>query len=466
MNTSSREDRKILIIDDEAVNIQIMNQSLEDEYEELLFATSGEDGLAAAAEDIPDLILLDIMMPEMDGYEVCQKLKANPKTREIPVIFVTAMTDEKDEAKGFACGAIDYITKPISQPVLKVRVKNHLNLKLAHEALAQKNEELTQKNKKLEEMAVLRETVERISRHDIKTPLNGIILVPEVLMEDSNLTREQKDLLQTVVEGGHRIREMIDSSLELYKMETGTYRYEPVMLNVLPLFHKVIRETENLSSKKGISAEIRIHGRPAAKEDSFTVKGEPQLCYSLFANLFKNAVEASPEQGRIAVSMEKKGKDCFIRLHNEGAVPEQIRNRFFEKYVTAGKYRGTGLGTYSAKLMAKTLGGDISLQTSEEAGTAITICLHKADDEQYIAETKDMEEPVAETEKLLAPPRVLLEQLYKFVRSGTIISIINMSNEIEQAGEQYFPFAAKVRKLADGFETRKLRDLVETYLTN
>ncbi|MCP4698462.1 MAG: response regulator [Gammaproteobacteria bacterium] len=474
----SQDKKKVLVIDDVAANINIMGVALQDEYE-MFAATSGEDGLTAAEEERPDLILLDIMMPKMDGYEVCQKLKADPNTREIPVIFVTAMIDEKDESKGFACGAIDYIAKPIRPPIVKARVKNHLNLKLAHKALAEKNEELAQKNeklaqnnKKLEEMAVLRETVERITRHDIKTPLNGIIGFPQQMMQDSNLTGKQKDLLETVADSGRTILEMIDSSLELYKMEMGTYCYEPVMLDLLPLFHKVIRETDNLIGEKGVSAEIRVHGRPAAKKDSFAVEGEPRLCYSLFANLFKNAVEASPKQGRIAVSLEKKGEECFITVHNGGAVPEQIRVRFFEKYITAGKYRGTGLGTYSAKLIAETLGGGISLRTSEQAGTTITVRLRKADDEEYAMEIRDNQhkektsvpEPAAETKKSPAPPRALLDQLYDLSLRGDIIGIQNMTDEIEQAGEQYLPFTAEVRTLADEFQIKKVHDFIKIYL--
>ncbi|MCP4697652.1 MAG: response regulator, partial [Gammaproteobacteria bacterium] len=428
--------------------------------------TNPVKGLETASQGNFDLFIIDIMMPEMNGYEVCQKLKSDPNTRGIPVIFITAMSSAQDEAKGLAYGAIDYIIKPISPPIVKARVKNHLNLKLAHETLAEKTEELAQQNKKLEEMAVLRETVERITRHDIKTPLNGIISLPQQMMQNSNLTGEQKESLKMIAEGGRAILEIIDSSLELYQMETGTYRYEAVRLDLLPLLHKIIRETENLSSKKGVSAEIRVHGRPAAKKDRFTVEGEWRLCYSLFANLFKNAMEASPKKGRIAVSLEEKEEECFITMYNGGAVPEEIREHFFEKYVTAGKCRGTGLGTYSAKLMAETLSGGIYLRTSEKAGTAITVRLRKADDEKY---SPDMEkttapEPAGETEKLLAPPRTLLEQLYSFSQHGDIISAQNMPDEIERAGEQYLSFAAKVRKLADEFEIGKLRDFIEPYV--
>ncbi len=125
----------ILIIDDTPVNIRILSELLVDDYE-ILFSTSGTDGLQRAHIERPDLILLDIMMPGMDGYEVCRRLKADPALETIPVIFVTALGQEADEAKGLQIGAIDYITKPISPPIVKARVKNHLKLKRYQDMLA------------------------------------------------------------------------------------------------------------------------------------------------------------------------------------------------------------------------------------------------------------------------------------------------------------------------------------------
>ncbi|MBF0426088.1 MAG: diguanylate cyclase [Magnetococcales bacterium] len=119
---------KILIVDDMAANIDLLHQALGEEYE-VLFATNGLDALAVAAAESPDLILLDVMMPEMDGYQVCRRLKAEEGTRHIPVIFVTALSEEADEARGLHLGAIDYLTKPVSVPILQARVRNHLELK-------------------------------------------------------------------------------------------------------------------------------------------------------------------------------------------------------------------------------------------------------------------------------------------------------------------------------------------------
>ena len=141
--------QKILIVDDTPANIQILHEVLQSDYA-IFFATNGPDALHIVQREIPDLILLDIMMPEMDGYEVCTRIKADPRTHQIPVIFITAMSAEEDEAQGLECGAIDYITKPISPPIVKARVKNHLELKSQRDALEELSLELVEKNRQLE----------------------------------------------------------------------------------------------------------------------------------------------------------------------------------------------------------------------------------------------------------------------------------------------------------------------------
>lgn len=126
---------KILIVDDAPVNIQILNEALKTDNR-IFFATSGRDALDVAAKTIPDLILLDVMMPDMDGYEVCRKLKSDPLLREIPIIFITAMSQHEDEATGFELGAVDYISKPFSPSLVKLRVRNHLELKRQRDTLS------------------------------------------------------------------------------------------------------------------------------------------------------------------------------------------------------------------------------------------------------------------------------------------------------------------------------------------
>jgi len=118
----------ILIVDDMPANIEVLDNVLADDYE-ILFATTGADAVEIATDQLPDIILLDVVMPDMDGYEVCARLKANPQTRDIPIIFITAMNQEEEESRGLNAGGIDYITKPIRPSIVRARVRNHLELK-------------------------------------------------------------------------------------------------------------------------------------------------------------------------------------------------------------------------------------------------------------------------------------------------------------------------------------------------
>jgi diguanylate cyclase (GGDEF)-like protein len=143
---------RILIVDDTLANIEILYKILQGDYD-VFFAKNGRDCLKVVQREMPDLILLDIMMPELDGYQVCSQLKADPLTARIPVIFITAMGSEEDETKGLDCGAIDYLTKPISPPIVRARVRNHLELKRSRDLLEAFSRELTDKNLELKRLA-------------------------------------------------------------------------------------------------------------------------------------------------------------------------------------------------------------------------------------------------------------------------------------------------------------------------
>ena len=144
--------QKILIIDDTPANIQILNAILKDQYQ-IFFATHGKIGLEIARREQPDLILLDIMMPGMSGYDVCSQLKNSEKTHNIPIIFITAMVNPEEEARGLEAGAIDYLTKPVSPPIVRMRIRNHLELKRQRDMLEHLSQERAEKNSILESLA-------------------------------------------------------------------------------------------------------------------------------------------------------------------------------------------------------------------------------------------------------------------------------------------------------------------------
>ncbi|MBF0498246.1 MAG: response regulator, partial [Deltaproteobacteria bacterium] len=229
----------VLVVDDTETNVDILVDILGDDYE-VRVAMDGPGALETVAMAPPDLILLDIMMPGMDGYEVCRKLKADNKTRNIPIIFVTALQGEDDEAKGFELGSVDYITKPFRPATVTARVKTHLELKLSQQDLEKQNE-------LLKEHIRIKEEVERITRHDLKTPLSAVISVPSVILkEQTNLTPEQIELLQMLEETGYRMLDMINSTLDLYKMETGQYQPQLGPVDLLKLVNEIRGETREL----------------------------------------------------------------------------------------------------------------------------------------------------------------------------------------------------------------------------
>jgi two-component system sensor histidine kinase/response regulator len=358
--------KKILLVDDSPENIRILLEVLKDDYQ-VVAAKDGNKALELAAQlPLPDLILLDVLMPLMDGYEVCRQLKQQKKTQDIPVIFVTALAEDVSEERGFNVGAVDYITKPISPAIVRARVRTHLALKAAHQQLEDQNMALI-------EATQLREDVERIMQHDLKGPLTTIIGMPALLLNKENITAQQKETLALIKDAGYLMLGMINRSLDLYKMEVGSYRYKPQQFDLLPLLSKVFAESDNLATAYAITMQLCIDGREVMAADTFPVMGEELLCHTMLSNLLRNAVEASPEGGVVVVDLGIEAGCPQVRLHNSGAVPVEIRDNFFSKYSTSGKDAGTGLGTYSALQAARVQGGDILLDTSDASATTVVV---------------------------------------------------------------------------------------------
>ncbi|MEO5354368.1 MAG: hybrid sensor histidine kinase/response regulator [Magnetococcus sp. XQGC-1] len=364
---------RILIVDDVPANIKVLLPTLQPDFD-ISIATDGQQALAIATTQKPDLILLDIIMPGMDGYEVCSQLQANEQTRDIPIIFITAKDDESDEMTGLELGAVDYITKPFSAAIVHARTKTHLGLKKAREKIEKQNKELIK-------AAAMREDVNRIMRHDLKTPLNAIIGFADLMLSNKKCPEcdpDQTKMLGIIRESGYRLLEMINNSLDLYKIEQGTYLLKPQPVNIAVVIDKIRQAFQDRIANKKLRLTI---DKPAPEDDqeesaaALWVLGEELLCYSLLANLIKNAIEAAPRQSEITIHWHKSGEKGVIRVHNQGAVPADMAGRFFEKYATSGKSGGTGLGTYSAMLIARVQNGSITMDTSAERGTTLTVSL-------------------------------------------------------------------------------------------
>ena len=213
-----------------------------------------------------------------------------------------------------------------------------------------------------------REDVERIIRHDIKTPLCGLLSLAELVVT-RGVTERSLQLFPDLVRAVRHVMDIVDSSEKICRMEKGDYVLKASWFELGAVVERLSEALAPQFSRKG----CRLAGNAPA--GPVMIHGEEFLVADMFSNLVRNAVEASPEGGEVAVSWGAGPEGAFLRIHNMGAVPEGVRDRFFEKYVTSGKSQGTGLGTYSARLVAVAHGGGIGFSSSEAEGTTVEVTL-------------------------------------------------------------------------------------------
>jgi len=359
----------LLAVDDMSDNLDVLVELLGDEYL-VKAANSGERALKILASGkLPDLILLDVMMPGMDGFEVCRRIKANPATADIPVIFLTAMSEVTDVTRGFELGAVDFVTKPADPPILKARIRTHLRLKRSLEEVKRSHAALVEQHAVLGDNLRLRDEVERISQHDMKNPIGGIISFASMLRDDETLNPDHKEMISYIEQSAYSVLNMVNLSLDLYKMEQGSYEFNPNSIDLSQLLNRIVKEkTSELSSRK-VRIQFMNEGIVGEPASGLQALGDELLCYSMFSNLFKNAMEAAGANTVIQINLLAAADQITVLITNDGAVPVDIRDSFFDKFTTSGKKGGTGLGTFSAQLIARTQGGDIAMDVSDENRT-------------------------------------------------------------------------------------------------
>jgi PAS domain S-box-containing protein len=218
----------------------------------------------------------------------------------------------------------------------------------------------------------LREDVERMARHDLKTPLGAVIGLPEEIRRHGNLNTAQQTMLGTIESAGTTMLELINRSLDLYKMECGTYVLDRTSVDVLDVLEKIKAEALPHISEKGISVGIEV--LRGAMNGTLPVSADAELFQSMLCNLVTNALEASPETGSVSIVLDKDDA-LTVTIRNQGEVPLSVRETFFDKYSTSSPARGSGLGTYSARLIARTHGGDIAVETGTPGETSVVVTL-------------------------------------------------------------------------------------------
>jgi signal transduction histidine kinase len=361
---------RILFVDDDPSVLDSLRRSLCRNYD-IITARGPMEGLDVLREQGPFAVVVsDLRMPDMDGVTFLKKAKGSN-----PAIISIMLTGYGDLNTAMAAVNEGHIFRFLSKPCPIPALSNALDAALEQYRLAASEKELLRVTL---ENARLKEDVERIVRHDLKSPLTTIIGLPQVMHDAPNLDDEQREMLDLIEEAGYMMLSMVNMSTALFKMERGQYVLEPTDVDLVPIVRKILSVHADSALSHKQTLELSINDAPCSADGVFLVRGEELLCYSMLANLVGNAVEASPNGGRVSIDLRREGRLAVIAIGNKGAVPLEIRDRFFEKYATAGKSKGTGLGTYSALLIAKAHGGTIAMQTDEATGTVVTVALPAA----------------------------------------------------------------------------------------
>ncbi|MEO5352553.1 MAG: response regulator [Magnetococcus sp. XQGC-1] len=349
--------KTILLVDDEDANLELLQGLLKDDYT-LVCAKNGPKALSLAAQK-PDLILLDVMMPGMDGYEVCRRLKINELTKGIPIILVASKREMADEIDGLKLGAADYIAKPITALEVKARVKTLLALRVADKPDGgEAGCEFC---------------------HALNLPVDAMVRLLDQMLKESSYSVEQKKFLLSVRNYGFHAQSLLNLSRAMPSLEKGSYTLQPVNLDLLPLIRSVRSNLASGMRAKGLTFKIQLQDQSDIEKSTFFVRGDKMLCYALLSGLVRRAVASSPNDQAILLSIEDSGSNGVVRINDMGKVPDTVRDQFFAKEIPNEGDWEASRGGYVAKLITELHGGKIRMRTYDTKGTEVVFSLPKGE---------------------------------------------------------------------------------------
>ncbi|MFO7594936.1 MAG: HAMP domain-containing sensor histidine kinase [Desulfocurvibacter africanus] len=223
-----------------------------------------------------------------------------------------------------------------------------------------------------------REDVDRMYRHDLKTPLVAVVGFARLLRADRNLSDKQREMLEIIEESGYRMQAMINLSMDLYRMEVGTYVPKHSPVDLVALVKHVLNDVEMLVRQRRLNVEASVDSLLLEEAKPVVVGGNDTLFHAMLGNIVKNAVEASPEESGIGIAVESSEEQVKVSVHNTGEIPQQVRGKLFKKYISYGKKEGSGLGVYNASLIARNFGGELGYESSAQGGTTAWILLPRS----------------------------------------------------------------------------------------
>jgi len=362
-STSSQNIANILIVDDIPANLKILGEILKGEGYKVRPVPNGALALQVAEKEKPDLILLDIMMPEMDGYEVCRQLKANPRLCDIPIIFISALNETNDIVKALKSGGVDFVTKPFQSEEVLARV--HTHVKLYKQSIELLNLNL-QKDKFFSIIA-----------HDLKGPLGGFMGMTELLAEEMpNMeTTEIQEYLGNLRDASINLFRLLENLLQWARLKQGAIPFHPEAIQ----FHSIANECLSTLQESAKNKNIEI-----VKDFSHQIGvfADNNMLQTILRNLVSNAIKFTPKNGTVHLSAKisnDKGVEISIRDTGIGMSPEMISSLFNPgarngRPGTDGE-ASTGLGLLLCKEFVDKLSGKIVIESEEGKGSVFTFTI-------------------------------------------------------------------------------------------
>ena len=405
MNRLDYRNYSLLIIDDNPTNLGVVVNYLEDYGFEIMVARNGEIGLKRAKYAEPDIILLDVMMPGIDGFETCRRLKADESTRNIPVIFMTALSSTEDKVKGFEVGAVDYVTKPIQQAEVLARITTHLRIRDLTQTLQQKTETLQNTNQELaktlenlkatqqqliesEKMAALGGLVAGVA-HEINTPIGMGVTMASTLVNASKLfasTYKQGKLkrsalnsyLKTTMKGSQLLLDNLQRAAELVQS------FKQVAVDQTSFLKRRFAVKEYISSTL-LSLDLKLkqgkHQVKVSGDESIILHSYPGAFSQVITNLAMNSMIHAYKDGKsglLCFDLILEGDQVRIEYSDDGCgIPPENLNKIFEPFFTTARNKGgTGLGLHIVyNLVTQKMKGTIRCESKIGQGTKFIIRL-------------------------------------------------------------------------------------------
>jgi two-component system sensor histidine kinase/response regulator len=313
----------VLVVDDNRKNVQVLANLLSEKGYDVDYALNGPDALQLLATETFDLILLDIMMPEMDGFEVCEKIKKEEKNKDLPIIFLTAKTDVGSIQKAFANGGYDYLTKPFNTEELLARVKTHIELKVSKEKLKEVNQwleekvkertaELKRANKKLLKLDDAKSKFIQIISHEIRTPLNGFLGSLSILKE-MGMVEDTEVLIDMLDVSARRLEKFSYKTLDISTFNAiGEKAIRKERGDVIQMINQVIDDLDAEVKTKNIQISQVI------KTENHYANIDSQYFYKSIYSIIENAIKYSPVNDTVSIDISKSANFLVIEIKDEG----------------------------------------------------------------------------------------------------------------------------------------------------